>query len=108
MTAAHKTLPFGTALKVTNTGNGKDVVVRINDRGPYIEGRVIDLSKAAAHKIGMLGSGTAYVEIVAISTPGGTEIPETGRPQMKENRRRKRETKANTATEESDGEIPYF
>lgn len=61
MTAAHKTLGFGTKLKVTNRRNGKTVVVRINDRGPFIRGRVLDLSKAAATNIGMVSSGTASV-----------------------------------------------
>ncbi|MDY8110506.1 septal ring lytic transglycosylase RlpA family protein [Fulvimarina sp. 2208YS6-2-32] len=63
MTAAHKTLPFGTKVKVTNRNNGKSVVVRINDRGPFIRGRVIDLSQGAASKIGMVKSGTANVKI---------------------------------------------
>ena len=63
MTAAHKSLPFGTKVKVTNKRNGRSVVVRINDRGPYHGGRVIDLSRAAAAKIGMIGSGTAPVSI---------------------------------------------
>ncbi len=53
MTAAHKTLPFGTKVKVTNTKTGQSVVVRINDRGPYAHGRVIDLSKASARSIGI-------------------------------------------------------
>lgn len=57
LTAAHRTLPFGTKLKVTNQSNGRAVVVRINDRGPFIKGRVIDLSKAAARKLGMLKAG---------------------------------------------------
>ena len=57
MTAAHRTLPFGTKLKVTNQRNGKSVVVRVNDRGPFIKGRVIDLSKAAAGKLGFIKSG---------------------------------------------------
>jgi rare lipoprotein A len=57
MTAAHRTLPFGTKLKVTNQRNGKTVVVRINDRGPFIRGRVIDLSKAAARQLGFISSG---------------------------------------------------
>lgn len=60
-TAAHKSLPFGSKVKVTNRNNGKTVVVRINDRGPFIKGRVLDLSKAAAADIGMVGSGTAKV-----------------------------------------------
>lgn len=62
LTAAHKTLPFGTMVKVTNSKNGKSVVVRINDRGPYIGGRVIDLSRAAAAQIGMIESGVAQVK----------------------------------------------
>lgn len=57
MTAAHRTLPFGTKVKVTNQRNGKSVVVRINDRGPFAKGRVIDLSKAAASKLGFIKSG---------------------------------------------------
>ena len=57
MTAAHRTLPFGTKLKVTNQRNGKSVVVRVNDRGPFIKGRVLDLSKAAAGKLGFIKSG---------------------------------------------------
>ncbi|MBO3758731.1 septal ring lytic transglycosylase RlpA family protein [Ciceribacter sp. L1K23] len=61
MTAAHKTLRFGTKVKVTNQNNGRSVVVRINDRGPFIRGRVLDLSKAAAQNIGMVRSGHAKV-----------------------------------------------
>ncbi|UKP00050.1 septal ring lytic transglycosylase RlpA family protein [Nostoc sp. UHCC 0870] len=63
MTAAHRSLPFGTRVRVTNTRNGRSVVVRINDRGPYIRGRVIDLSTGAARMIGMIGSGVAPVKI---------------------------------------------
>lgn len=62
-TAAHRDLPFGTMLKVTNLDNGKQVVVRVNDRGPFAAGREIDLSKAAAAKLDMMGSGTANVSI---------------------------------------------
>lgn len=61
MTAAHKSLRFGTKVKVTNRNNGKSVIVRINDRGPFIRGRVLDLSKAAAQNIGMVRSGHAKV-----------------------------------------------
>lgn len=61
LTAAHKTLPFGTKLRVTNPKNGKSVVVRINDRGPFIKGRVLDLSKAAAQKIGIISRGHGKV-----------------------------------------------
>ncbi|WP_341857951.1 septal ring lytic transglycosylase RlpA family protein [Sinorhizobium medicae] len=61
LTAAHRKLKFGTKVQVTNKRNGKSVIVRINDRGPFIRGRVIDLSKAAASKIGMIRSGTASI-----------------------------------------------
>jgi len=63
LTAAHKKLPFGTMVKVTNTANGKSVVVRVNDRGPFVAGRIIDLSKAAATAIGMVSAGIAKVII---------------------------------------------
>ena len=63
MTAAHRTLPFGTEVSVTNLDNGKEVVVRINDRGPHAKSRVIDVSGAAAKKLGLLDSGTAKVRI---------------------------------------------
>ncbi|QES90360.1 septal ring lytic transglycosylase RlpA family protein [Rhizosphaericola mali] len=62
-TAASKTLPFGTMVKVTNLSNGKSVKVRINDRGPFVKGRDIDLSWKAAKKIGMLDQGVAPVEL---------------------------------------------
>ncbi|MFC1810183.1 septal ring lytic transglycosylase RlpA family protein [Patescibacteria group bacterium] len=68
LTAAHRTLPFGTVVKVTNLANGNEVVVRINDRGPYITGRVIDLSKAAFESIAHLGSGVIYVEYEIIES----------------------------------------
>ena len=61
MTAAHKTLPFGTVVKVVNQKTGKSVQVRINDRGPYVGSRIIDLSKAAATRLGMIQAGTASV-----------------------------------------------
>ena len=66
MTAAHKSLPFGTRVRVTHKGNGRSVVVTINDRGPYIAGRIIDLSKAAAAKLGMLDQGVASVVVRVI------------------------------------------
>jgi rare lipoprotein A len=62
-TAAHKTLPFGTIVKVTSLENDKSTVVRINDRGPFIPGRIIDLSRAAAAAIGLAGTGVAKVRI---------------------------------------------
>jgi rare lipoprotein A len=63
MTGAHKTLPFGTDVRVTNLNNGKSVTVRINDRGPFVKGRIIDLSRAAFSQIGDLDKGVAKVEI---------------------------------------------
>ncbi len=65
MTAAHKELPFGTLVEVRNLDNGKSIRVRINDRGPFVRGRVIDLSRAGARAIDMLGPGTARVELRA-------------------------------------------
>ena len=62
-TAAHRTLPFGTKLRVTNVANGRSVVVRVNDRGPFIKGRVLDLSKGAAKAIGMINAGTANIRM---------------------------------------------
>ena len=61
MTAAHRNLRFGTRLKVTNSRNGKSVIVRINDRGPFVNGRIIDVSKAAASKLGFVNSGHTHV-----------------------------------------------
>jgi len=63
MTAAHRTLPFGTKVRVTNRRNGRSVIVTINDRGPFVRGRVIDLSSGAAGVIGMRGSGVAPVSL---------------------------------------------
>jgi len=63
MTAAHRTLAFGTKVKVINLANGRSVNVRINDRGPFAQGRIIDLSKKAARKLGILTTGVAPVEI---------------------------------------------
>jgi rare lipoprotein A len=67
LTASHPTLPFGTMLTVTNLANGKSVEVRVNDRGPFTKSRLIDVSRAAAEKLGMLGTGTARVRIVVDS-----------------------------------------
>jgi rare lipoprotein A len=66
MTAAHKTLPFGTRVRVEHLSNGRSVDVVINDRGPYVGGRIIDLSKAAAVKIGMTGQGVARVSMTVV------------------------------------------
>jgi len=77
MTAAHKTLPMNTIVKVTNRRNGKSTVVRINDRGPFVSTRIIDLSKAAASKIDMIGTGTAPVtlEVLGFEGKGKRSIP---------------------------------
>ncbi|VVT12659.1 Endolytic peptidoglycan transglycosylase RlpA [Erythrobacter sp. EC-HK427] len=66
LTAAHRTLPFGSRVRVTNTGNGRSVIVRINDRGPFTRGRTIDLSQAAATEIGLIqrGHGTVQLELL--------------------------------------------
>lgn len=63
LTAAHKTLPFGTRLKVTHVGNHRSVIVKVNDRGPFISGRDLDLSYGAAKKLGMVEQGVARVKI---------------------------------------------
>lgn len=64
LTAAHKTLPLGTRVRVTNTRNGRSVVVRINDRGPFVRGRIIDLTPAGAHALGFSGLAHVDVEVV--------------------------------------------
>jgi len=69
LTAAHRTLPFGTWVRVHNLANSKTVEVRIIDRGPFVEGRIIDLSRAAARAIGMIGPGTAPVRLEIIAAP---------------------------------------
>jgi rare lipoprotein A len=63
LTAAHPTLPFGTKLRVTNTSTGRSVTVRVNDRGPYVPGRVVDVSYSAAEQLGMVGKGVAPVKL---------------------------------------------
>lgn len=76
MTAAHRKLPFGTVIRVTNTRNGKDVVVRINDRGPYRKKRILDLSYAAAERLGMRISGTAPITLEVVGDTGGRPLEE--------------------------------
>ena len=71
MTAAHKSLPLPTYVRVNNLQNGRSIVVRVNDRGPFIDNRIIDLSYAAATKLGILGKGTGLVEVVAINPDNG-------------------------------------
>ena len=72
MTAAHKELPFNTRVRVVNVKTGKSVVVRINDRGPFIEGRIIDLSRRAAGKLGMFFTGTTKVRVEILAPPRNT------------------------------------
>lgn len=69
LTAAHKTLPFGTVVEVTNMANNKKVTVTINDRGPFVAGRIIDLSRAAAEKIDMVTAGVVDVKVRIVSMP---------------------------------------
>jgi rare lipoprotein A len=76
LTAAHRTLPFGTYVMVTNLGNDRSVVVRINDRGPFAKGRIIDLSYAAARVVGLVGPGTARVRLDVLK---GFQSPDPGR-----------------------------
>ncbi len=73
-TCAHKSLPFGTILKVTNLANGKTCEVRVNDRGPFVASREIDLSKAAAIKLGMIGSGTTKVKLEIVKKGPNTKL----------------------------------
>jgi rare lipoprotein A len=73
MTAAHRTLPLGSIVRVTNIENGDSAVVRITDRGPFIEGRIVDLSQAAAKKVGLVQKGTGQVRIEVLQTPAPIE-----------------------------------
>lgn len=73
MTAAHKTLPLPTYVKVKNLANGKSAVVKVNDRGPFKDNRIIDLSFAAAKKLGVVGPGTAKVEVAALQSARSTD-----------------------------------
>jgi len=78
-TGAHKTLPFGTKVRVTNLANNQTVEVTINDRGPYVEGRIIDLSKVAAEQLGFVNNGLAEVKLEVID-PGDGKTSDPGRP----------------------------
>ncbi|MEJ1239111.1 septal ring lytic transglycosylase RlpA family protein [Chryseolinea sp. T2] len=78
LTAAHKTLPFGTKVRVTNLANNKTVEVVINDRGPYVDGRIIDLSRAAAEALGFENYGLADVKL-EVTDPGDGKVSEMGR-----------------------------
>jgi rare lipoprotein A len=75
MTAAHKSLPLPTYVRVTHLANGRSVVLKVNDRGPFVDDRIIDLSFAAATKLGMAAIGTARVEVVALDPPARERSP---------------------------------
>lgn len=77
LTAAHRTLPFNTMVRVTNKSNGREVDVRINDRGPFIDGRVIDLSLRAAREIELVGPGVAPVKLTLLKSSAPVETPKT-------------------------------
>jgi rare lipoprotein A len=77
LTAAHRTLPFNTRVRVTNLDNGKSVIVLVNDRGPYVDGRVIDLSTAAARRLGMVKKGLVPVKIEIVPPPAATPKAES-------------------------------
>src|SRR4030095_8358474 len=79
MSAAHKTLPLPSYVQVTNLQNGRSVVVRVNDRGPFKDGRIIDLSYTAASKLGMLKDGTTFLQVRAL-TPEQKAAPPTPPP----------------------------
>ncbi len=95
LTAAHCTMPFGTILEVTNLGNGRVVTVRITDRGPFVGNRIIDLSKAAARQIQMIGPGIAKVRLRVVGLPGtlpeGFFAVQVGAFQNRENAEKLRE-----------------
>lgn len=75
MTCAHRTLPFGTLLRVKNPANGREVIVRVNDRGPFVRGRIVDLSRAAARKLGIIAQGIAMVEVERLTEKRQQIIP---------------------------------
>jgi rare lipoprotein A len=75
LTAAHRTLPFGTCLRVTNLENGRAVQVRVNDRGPYVTGRILDVSETAAHALGMHGRGVTRVRLERCPGSAALELP---------------------------------
>ena len=83
LTAAHRTLPFGTRVRVTNLSNHRSVVVTITDRGPFVRGRIIDLSRRAARELGILKAGTARVRVVVLKAPRGA----AARPRVRDGRR---------------------
>jgi rare lipoprotein A len=79
LTGAHKSLPFGTKVKVTNLANNQTVEVVINDRGPYVDGRIIDVSRSAAEQLGFINQGLAEVKLEVVD-PGDGKSSDPGRP----------------------------
>ena len=82
LTAAHRRLPLGTVVQLTNLSNQRSVTVRINDRGPWIRGRMIDVSKAAAHKLGFVGAGLTTVRMKIVSSPSSGGVEESPSPHV--------------------------
>jgi rare lipoprotein A len=78
LTAAHRTLPFDTKVRVTNLANGRSVVVRVNDRGPFARGRIIDLSQAAARRLDMLRAGVTRVRVEPVGATGRGTVASAG------------------------------
>ena len=78
LTAAHRTLPFGTIVQVKNLANGRTARLRINDRGPFVGGRIIDVSRGGARQLGLMGSGTARVRVTSLGRGGFAPRPGRG------------------------------
>jgi rare lipoprotein A len=99
LTAAHRTLPLGTCVRVTNLENGRRIVVRINDRGPYIHGRVIDLSRAAARRLGFADDGITRVRLEILKDNRGWRDPlaDEAPPRVKKSARSSGDTRAKPA-----------
>ncbi len=87
MTAAHRTLPFGTWVRVTRRATGQQVIVRINDRGPFVRGRIIDLSKAAAEDLDMIGPGVVEVELEVVDATATADSTAVKKEPAKSGRR---------------------
>lgn len=103
MVCAHRTHPFGTLLKVTNKRNGKSVVVRVIDRGPYAKGRIIDLSYAAAKNIGMISSGVVDCEIEVVGKGSINKAPKTSSSNSKRSSSSKQSSASKDSEEKSTG-----
>ncbi|MEM1220624.1 MAG: septal ring lytic transglycosylase RlpA family protein, partial [Bacteroidota bacterium] len=97
-TAAHKTLPFGTIIKVTRLDSGKSVTVKVNDRGPYIGGRIVDLSRAAAEKLDLITDGTTQVKVEVVDRMTNEEVAASTN---KKKETKKKESKTNSTKKES-------